>query len=170
MLHLLQTSTYCYVGIPATQGAAMLSVLLGCAFVSRQFWGCVADRIGGLRTVLAGSACQIAAMVGFLLTQNEAGLFAVAAVFGLGFSGIIPAYVLAVRELFPAAEASWRMPTRAAVQRFGDGGGRLARRRDLRPFRLLCRRLRHRHRVQPRQPDRRRRAGMAPGPVLAATA
>jgi MFS family permease len=99
------------VGIPASQGAAMLSVLLGCAFVSRQFWGVVADRIGGLRTILAGSVCQITAMIGFLLTQNEAGLFAVSAWFGLGFSGIIPAYVLAVRELFPASEASWRVPS-----------------------------------------------------------
>ena len=99
------------IGIPASQGAAMLSVLLGCAFVSRQFWGLVADRIGGLRTVLAGSTCQIVAMVGFLATQNEAGLFTVSAVFGLGFSGIIPAYVLAVRELFPASEASRRVPT-----------------------------------------------------------
>ena len=98
------------IGIPASQGAAMLSVLLGCAFVSRQIWGIVADRRGGLRTILAGSACQIVAMVGFLLTQNEAGLFAVSAAFGLGFSGIIPAYVLAVRELFPASEASWRVP------------------------------------------------------------
>lgn len=98
-------------GIPAAHGAAMLSLLLGCAFVSRQFWGVVADRIGGLRTVLAGSVSQIAAMTGFLLTQDEAGLFVVAALFGLGFSGMVPAYVLAVRELFPAAEASWRVPT-----------------------------------------------------------
>jgi MFS family permease len=99
------------VGIPASQGAAMLSVLLGCAFISRQFWGYVADRIGGLQTILAGSACQITAMIGFLLTQSEAGLFAVSAWFGLGFSGIIPAYVLAVRELFPASEAAWRVPS-----------------------------------------------------------
>ena len=99
------------VGIPTSQGAAMLSVLLGCAFVSRQLWGYVADRIGGLQTILAGSVCQITAMIGFLLTQNEAGLFAVSAWFGLGFSGIIPAYVLAVRELFPASEASWRVPS-----------------------------------------------------------
>ncbi len=98
-------------GIPARQGAAMLSVTLGCAFVSRQFWGYLADRIGGLKTILAGSACQITTMIGFLLTQNEAGLFAVAALFGLSFSGIIPAYVLAVRELFPANEASWRVPS-----------------------------------------------------------
>jgi MFS family permease len=98
-------------GIPASQGAAMLSVLLGCAFISRQFWGFLADRVGGPRTILAGSICQITAMIGFLLTRNEAGLFAVSAWFGLGFSGIIPAYVLAVRELFPAREASWRVPT-----------------------------------------------------------
>ena len=38
-------------------------------------------------------------MIALLLTQNEVGLFTVAAAFGLGFSGIIPAYVLALREL-----------------------------------------------------------------------
>ncbi len=97
-------------GIPTSQGAAMLSVLLGCAFVSRQFWGWLSDRIGGLRTILTASAFQFAAMTGFLLTQNEFGLFTVSALFGLGFSGLIPAYVLAVRELFPPAEASWRVP------------------------------------------------------------
>jgi MFS family permease len=98
-------------GIPAAHGATMLSLLLGCAFLSRQFWGLVTDRIGGLRTVLAGSLWQVVAMIGFLLTQDEAGLFAVAAIFGLGFGGIIPAYVVAIRELFPAAEAAWRVPT-----------------------------------------------------------
>ena len=98
------------VGIPIGRGSVMLSVLLVCAFIGRQSWGFVADRIGGLRTVLAGSACQITAMTGFLLTQSEAGLFVVAAAFGLGFSGIIPAYVVALREHFPAAEASWRVP------------------------------------------------------------
>jgi MFS family permease len=45
------------------------------------------------------------------LTQDEAGLFAVSAAFGLGFSGIVPSYVLIVRELFPAHEASWRVPS-----------------------------------------------------------
>ena len=99
------------IGLSASVGAAMLSMLLGLAFLSRQIWGLVADRIGGLRTILAGSVCQLVAMIGFLATQSEAGLFAVSAVFGLGFSGIIPAYVLAVRELFPASEASWRVPT-----------------------------------------------------------
>jgi MFS family permease len=98
-------------GISRSMGALMLSVLLGTAFFSRQIWGAISDRVGGLATVLIGSAWQASAMIGFLSTQNEAGLFTVAAAFGLGFSGIIPAYVLALRELFPASEASWRIPT-----------------------------------------------------------
>ncbi len=99
------------IGISPVRGAAMLSVLLGCAFVSRQFWGTLADRIGGLRTVMAGSACQAAAIGAFLLTQNEAGLFLIAGVYGLGFSGIIPSYSVTIRDLFPSSEASWRIPT-----------------------------------------------------------
>lgn len=98
-------------GFSRALGALMLSVLLGTAFLSRQVWGVISDRIGGLATVLIGSAWQAAAMIGLLFTQNEAGLFTVSAAFGLGFSGIIPAYVLALRELFPASEASWRIPT-----------------------------------------------------------
>jgi MFS family permease len=98
-------------GLAPARGAAMLTVLLACAFLSRQFWGWISDRIGGLRTVLTGSLFQIIAMTAFLLTQDEVGLFTVAAGFGLGFAGIIPAYVLAIREHFPANEASWRIPT-----------------------------------------------------------
>src|SRR5262249_30741479 len=77
-------------GMKPPHGAAMLSVMLGCAFLARQAWGALADRIGGLRTVIVGSSCQAVAIACFLLTQDEAGLFAVAAAFGFGFSGIIP--------------------------------------------------------------------------------
>ncbi len=98
------------IGLGAKTGATMLSVMLGCAFLARQFWGAFADRHGGLLTVLAGSACQAVAVGAFLLTQDEAGLFLVAAAYGFGFSGIIPAYVVAVRDLFPPAEAAWRVP------------------------------------------------------------
>jgi hypothetical protein len=49
--------------------------------------------------------------LGFLMTQNEIGLFSISAEFGLGFGGLIPGYILAVRKLFPAEEASWRIPT-----------------------------------------------------------
>jgi len=98
-------------GISPAHGAAMVSLLLGAAFFSRQAWGAISDRIGGLYTMLAGSACQALGMMAFLLTQDEVGLFTVAGLFGLGFSGLVPANILASRELFPVSEAYWRMPT-----------------------------------------------------------
>ena len=97
-------------GFSAQSGAAMLSVLLGLGVLGRQIWGAIADRIGALPTLLISSLLQGLAMTGFVVTQDEAGLFAVAAAFGIGFSALIPAYVLAVREYFPAREASWRVP------------------------------------------------------------
>jgi len=98
-------------GISASRGALMLSILLGAGFLSRQFWGVISDRIGGLLTAVASSALQAGAMTAFVFTQDEVGLFTVSAAFGIGFSALIPAYVLTIRELFPLSEASWRVPT-----------------------------------------------------------
>jgi len=110
-------------GISAAHGAAMVSVLLGAAFFSRQAWGAISDRIGGLYTMLAGSACQALGMLAFLLTQDEVGLFTVSALFGMGFSGLVPANVLASREFFPVGEAYWRMPTLLLCSGFGMAAG-----------------------------------------------
>jgi MFS family permease len=98
------------IGIGPRPGAAMLSLQLAAGVLSQQIWGWVADRLGSLRTILLASAAMAASMTGFLLTQDEVGLFSVSAVFGLAFGGLIPGYILAVREMFPVAEASWRIP------------------------------------------------------------
>ena len=97
-------------GIAPVRGAAMLSMQLAIGFVAQQMWGWLADRVGGLSTVLFASIGMAAAMIGFVATQDELGLFSVSAVFGLGFGGLIPGYILAVRALFPAQEATWRIP------------------------------------------------------------
>ena len=114
-------------GISPVHGAAMLSVLLASAFLSRQIWGGLSDRIGGLYTMLLGSACQTVGISLFLLTQDELGLFTVAALFGFGFSGLVPANVLAARELFPVRRSLLANPDVAAGQRFGHGGRKLER-------------------------------------------
>jgi len=98
------------IGIAPVRGAAMLSMQLAIGFVAQQMWGWLADKVGGLSTVLFASVSMAIAMTGFLLTQNELGLFSVSAVFGLGFGGLIPGYILAVRALFPAHQATWRIP------------------------------------------------------------
>jgi MFS family permease len=98
-------------GISPVHGAAMLSVLLASAFFARQVWGALSDRIGGLYTMLLGSACQTVSLALFLVTQDEIGLFTISALFGFGFSGLVPANILTSRELFPVGEAYWRIPT-----------------------------------------------------------
>lgn len=110
-------------GIASSRGAAMLSVLLLAAFLSRQFWGWLSDRLGGLWTVWLGGLAQTLGMLGFLVTQDEAGLFFAAAAYGLGFAGLVPAYVLTVRELFPAVEVSWRVPALLLCSLAGMGFG-----------------------------------------------
>jgi MFS family permease len=110
-------------GYLASHGAAMVSVLLGTAFLSRQFWGLISDRIGGLPTALVGSGLQMLAMIAFVVTQDEVGLFTVAAAAGFGFAGIIPANILAIRELFPVSEAYWRIPTLLLMSGSGMAAG-----------------------------------------------
>ncbi len=148
-------------GILPSHGAAMLSVLLGAGFISRQFWGWFSDHIGGLMTVLVGSFFQILAMTAFLLTTDEVGLFTVSLAFGLGFAGIVPAYVLAVRELFPGIRGIVADSHPPAVQRPRHGDRRLARRRAARPFRLLRPGLRRWHRRECAEPAADRHAGVA---------
>ncbi len=107
------------VGLPPGHGAIMLSTLLAAAFIARQFWGWISDKYGGLATVLFGSAWQAMSILLFLSTQDEVGLFSIAIAYGFGFSGIIPAYVLTVRQFFPVKDAGWRAPV---VLFFGMGG------------------------------------------------
>jgi MFS family permease len=110
-------------GIKPAHGVAMLSLLLGTAVLSRQMWGWISDRIGGLFTLLIGSTWQFLSIAALALTQDEIGLFTAVGFFGLGFSGLVPAYVLVVRELFPAHEAGWRVPILLCLTAFGMASG-----------------------------------------------
>ena len=138
-------------GIAPAQGALMLSVLLGSAFISRQFWGWLSDSVGGLYTILAASICQAAALAGLIFTQDEAGLFAVSAAFGLGFSGIIPAYVLALRELYRGGRSRLAHSLLVLLQYLRHGARRLAGGIHLRPARLVRAGVHGRRRLQRRQ-------------------
>jgi MFS family permease len=98
-------------GFAPARGAEMLTLLLVAAFLSRMIWGRMSDRIGGLKTILIGSATQATFLACYLFVDNLVALYAVSAAFGIGFGGIVPSYVLAIRELFPGSEAGWRIGT-----------------------------------------------------------
>lgn len=96
-------------GYGSDRGAEMLSLLLAAAFISRLGFGMLSDRIGGLMTILIGSALQATALAFYAVVDSLFGLYLLSGIFGLVFGGIVPAYALAIRELFPAHQAGWRM-------------------------------------------------------------
>jgi MFS family permease len=87
----------------------MLSLMLACGIASRLISGAICDRIGGLRTLLLGSALQAVALFLFLPFDGLASLYVIAALFGLFQGGIVPSYAIIVREHFPASEAGARV-------------------------------------------------------------
>jgi len=103
---------YCSdLGFGAARGAEMLSLMLACGIVSRLISGAICDRIGGLRTLLLGSALQTVALVLFIPFDGMVSLYVISAMFGLFQGGIVPSYAIIVREHFPAAEAGARVGT-----------------------------------------------------------
>jgi MFS family permease len=101
---------YCVdLGYGTARGAEMLSVMTALAIASRIGSGWLADRVGGLRTLLLGSTAQAVALLGYLVSDGLVSLYLVSALFGLFQGGIIPSYGVIVREYFPPREAGARM-------------------------------------------------------------
>ena len=101
---------YCAdLGYGAARGAEMLSLMLTCGIVSRLVSGWICDRIGGIRTLLLGSALQGIALVLFLPFDGLVPLYVISGMFGLFQGGIVPAYAIIVREHFPPQEAGARV-------------------------------------------------------------
>jgi MFS family permease len=98
-------------GYGAAHGARMLSMMLGFGVVSRLISGVIADRIGGVRTLLLGSALQALTLALYLPFDSLAALYVVAALFGLSQGGIVPSYAIIVREYFLPEEAGARIGT-----------------------------------------------------------
>jgi MFS family permease len=97
---------YCAdLGHGAARGAEMLSLMLGFGIISRIASGFVADRIGGIATLLIGSIAQAAALFLYLFFDGLMPLYVISALFGLFQGGIVPMYAIIVREYFPPSQA-----------------------------------------------------------------
>jgi MFS family permease len=115
---------YCSdLGFGAARGAEMLAVMLGFGIISRLASGWICDRIGGLRTLLLGSALQGIALFLFLPFDGLVSLFVVSALFGLFQGGIVPAYAIIVREFFSPREAGTRVSIVIMATLFGMAFG-----------------------------------------------
>ncbi|RFC67615.1 MULTISPECIES: MFS transporter [Mesorhizobium] len=101
---------YCMdLGYGIARGSEMLSLMLVGGVVSRLVSGVVADRIGGIRTLLIGSVAQCLALFAYIPFDGLASLYIVSLIFGLSQGGIVPCYAIIVREYMPPAEAGRRI-------------------------------------------------------------
>jgi MFS family permease len=96
-------------GYGVARGAEMLSLMLGFGIVSRVASGFVADRIGGVPTLLLGSALQGVALLLYLFFDGLVSLYVISALFGLFQGGIVPMYAIIVRQYFSPLEAGTRL-------------------------------------------------------------
>ena len=101
---------YCVgLGYGPAVGAEMLSLMLLGGAASRILFGLMADRLGGVKTVLLGAVLQCLALALYLPWDGMVPLYVVSLVFGLSQGGIVPSYALVVREYMPAREAGARV-------------------------------------------------------------
>lgn len=96
-------------GFGAAVGAEMLSLMLLGGVASRLVSGLMADKIGGVRTLLIGSTLQCIALFLYLPAGGIVSLYVVSLIFGLSQGGIVPSYAVIVREYLPAREAGARV-------------------------------------------------------------
>jgi len=96
-------------GYGPARGAEMLSLMLGLGIISRIASGFIADRIGGVRTLLLGSVLQGTALMLYLMFDGLVSLYVISGLFGLFQGGIVPSYAIIVREYFAPREAGTRL-------------------------------------------------------------
>ena len=96
-------------GYGVARGAEMLALMLGCGIFSRVASGFVADRLGGMKSMLIGSVMQMTALWLYLFMDGLTSLYVISALFGLFQGGLVPSYAIVIRECFPAKEAGARV-------------------------------------------------------------
>ncbi|MBL4720464.1 MAG: MFS transporter [Alphaproteobacteria bacterium] len=99
-------------GYSPSRGAEALSIMLICASLSSFFGvGYLGSRFGGLWSLFCFSAIQ-ALILGLLaVVEDLPMIYLVAALFGLGYGGVLPSYPVIVREFLPAKSAGRRTAT-----------------------------------------------------------
>jgi MFS family permease len=106
-------------GYGVARGAEMLSLMLGFGIVSRLASGFIADKIGGVGTLLLGSTLQGVALVLYFFFDGLMSLYVISALFGLFQGGIVPSYAIIVREYFSPKEAGVRLGVVLMATLFG---------------------------------------------------
>jgi MFS family permease len=88
-------------GLGPREAAGLLTVMMLFGVAGRLLTGAMADRIGNLRAYFVVSLAQTALALWFPYLHSAAGLYALAALFGLWYAGVMTALILCAREFAP---------------------------------------------------------------------
>lgn len=88
-------------GLGPREAAGLLTVMMVFGVAGRLATGRTADRIGNLRTYVIVSLSQTVLAMWFPYVHSLFGLYVLAALFGLGYAGVMTALILCAREFSP---------------------------------------------------------------------
>ena len=100
IFHMVTNAIDC--GVPPMAAATVIGVAGLSSVGGRVVCGLFADRFGAKETLVAGLTLQAAAIGLYLFIRSAFAFYALGAVFGLAYGGIMPLYATLVREYFGA--------------------------------------------------------------------
>jgi MFS family permease len=99
IFHMVTYAVDC--GVPDMAATSVFGMAGISALSGRIICGLIADRAGAKRTLVAGLTLQAVAVSLYLFASNLASFYAIAAVFGFSYGGVMPLYAILLREYFP---------------------------------------------------------------------
>jgi len=88
-------------GIPMIASVTIYSVEGLAGMGGRVVFGILGDRLGAKRVLVAGLLAQAFGALGYVFVRELSGFYAVAALFGFIYAGVMPLYSVIARENFP---------------------------------------------------------------------
>jgi MFS family permease len=110
-------------GVDPARAARLVTLLMLMGAAGRIATGAIVDRTGPLTTYALVSAVQTAAVTLFPAASGGPVLWAVAALYGFGFGGVMTALVCAVRAAVPARSVATAMAVVGLLAWLGMGAG-----------------------------------------------
>ena len=88
-------------GIPMIAAVTIYSAEGLAGMGGRVVFGILGDRLGAKRVLVVGLLCQAFGALGYVFVRELSGFYAVAALFGFIYAGLMPLYSVIARENFP---------------------------------------------------------------------
>ena len=117
IFHMVSYAVDC--GISSMTAATVFGMTGLASLSGRIVCGLIADRVGAKQTLVTGLAVQALAVSLYIVTKGTVGLYALAAMFGLAFGGVMPLYAILVREYFGAKVMGSAFGAAAMISTFG---------------------------------------------------